>query len=59
MNFYRPMPWIAAAVLSFATAASADVIKVAHADNQAHPKHQAFVRFAADGASCLVPQDRI
>ena len=48
MNFYRSMPWIAAAVLSFAaaTAANAETIKVAHADNQAHPKHQAFVRFA-------------
>lgn len=48
MNVYRPMSWVAAAVMSVAaaTGASADVIKVAHADNQAHPKHLAFVKFA-------------
>lgn len=39
---------IAAAAVSFAlvTGAGAEVIKVAHADNQAHPKHLAFMRFA-------------
>jgi tripartite ATP-independent transporter DctP family solute receptor len=48
MNACRPTAWITAVVVSLAaiTSAHADVIKVAHADNQAHPKHQAFVRFA-------------
>lgn len=46
MNCFHSM--IAAAAVSFAlvTGAGAEVIKVAHADNQAHPKHQAFMRFA-------------
>ena len=46
MNLFHSL--IAAAAVSFAlvTGAGAEVIKVAHADNQAHPKHQAFLRFA-------------
>lgn len=46
MNHFHSM--IAAATVTFAlvTSAGAEVIKVAHADNQAHPKHQAFMRFA-------------
>jgi len=37
---------LSCAVFAPMTAAYAETIRVAHADSEAHPKHQAFVRFA-------------